>query len=122
MKCSCGGKSNVTTTEQKPNGVFRRRKCEVCRTNFATMEMEIETFGTGSRNQYGETRKPKALPVVPKPDERGLYATDKDVAAVKMKKVDVRRKNEDIREKMRVPSYFIEDDEGDDDVERWKIY
>ncbi len=117
MKCSCGGKSNVTTTEQKPNGVFRRRKCEVCKSNFATMEMEIETFGTGSRNQYGETRKPKA---VPKPDDRGLYATDKDVAAVKMSKVEVRRKNEDIRNKERVPSYFIE--EEDDDVERWKVY
>jgi len=118
MKCSCGGKSNVTTTEQKPNGVFRRRKCEVCKSNFATMEMEIETFGTGSRNQYGETRKPKAMP---KPDERGLYATEKDVAAVKMTKVEARRKNEDRREKARVPSYFIED-EGDDDVKRWEIY
>jgi hypothetical protein len=81
------------------------------------MELEIETFGTGSRNQYGETRTPKA---VPKPDDRGLYATEKDVAAVKMSKVEVRRKNEDIRNKDRVPSYFIE--EEDDDVERWKIY
>jgi hypothetical protein len=79
------------------------------------MEMEIETFGTGSRNQYGETRKPKAVPV---PDERGLYANEKEVATVKMKKVDVRRKNEDIRNKMRVPSYFIEDEE-DDDATRW---
>ena len=35
-----------------------------------------------------------------------------------MAKVDVRRKNEDIRNKMRVPSYFIED-EDDDDVTRW---
>jgi len=117
MKCSCGGKTNVTTTEQKPNGVFRRRKCEVCKSNFATMEMEIETFGTGSRNQYGETRKPKAV-AMPKPDERGLYASEKEVATVKMKKVDVRRKNEDIREKMRVPSYFIEDEEDDDATRR----
>jgi hypothetical protein len=79
------------------------------------MEMEIETFGTGSRNQYGETRKPKVTPV---PDERGLYANEKEVATVKMKKVDVRRKNEDIRNKMRVPSYFIEDEE-DDDATGW---
>jgi hypothetical protein len=81
------------------------------------MEVEIETFGTGSRNQYGETRQLKA---VPKPDERGLYANEKEVATVKMKKVDVRRKNEDIRNKDRVPSYFIE--EEDEDVERWKVY
>jgi hypothetical protein len=41
------------------------------------------------------------------PDARGLYQP-KDVPAIKMQKVEVRRKNED--RKMRVSNYFIEDD------------
>ena len=49
----------------------------------------------------------EAKPVI-YPDERGLYQP-KDVPAIKMKKVEVRRNNED--RKMRVPSYFIEDED-----------
>ena len=49
----------------------------------------------------------EAKPVI-YPDERGLYKP-KDVPKIKMKKVEVRRSNED--RKMRVPSYFIEDED-----------
>lgn len=49
----------------------------------------------------------EAKPVI-YPDERGLYKP-KDVPKIKMKKVEVRRNNED--RKMRVPSYFIEDED-----------
>ena len=84
------------------------------------METVVETLGTGSRNGYGLTMKFRPKPE-PKPDARGIYAVE-DAAGIKKRKVEVRRKNEDIREKMRVPSYFIEDDEGDDDVKRWEVY
>jgi hypothetical protein len=50
-----------------------------------------------------EVPPPEKKPV-PLPDERGLYKKP-DAVALKMRKVENRRKNED-----RVPSYFIEDD------------
>ena len=79
-------------TEITKEGVKRRRKCSVCNKLIYTLEKEIPP--------------PEKKPV-PLPDERGLYKP-KDVPAIKMQKVEVRRKNED--RKMRVSNYFIEDD------------
>jgi hypothetical protein len=81
-------------TEHKTEGIRRRRKCEVCKKLFHTME-----------SLYILPEK-EAKPVI-YPDARGLYQP-KDVPAIKMQKVEVRRKNED--RKMRVSNYFIEDD------------
>lgn len=96
MKCQCGGKTSVTTTEQREDRVFRRRKCVVCKTNFATLETRIS-----------RVTEPTAKPP-PKPDERGIY-TEQSAAQVKKLKVETRRKIED--RKQRVPSYFIEDED-----------
>ena len=90
----CGSKSVVMQTEHKPEGIRRRRRCDVCNKLFHTMEslhMLIEK---------------EAKPVI-YPDERGLYQP-KDVPAIKMQKVVVRRSNEDRKNK--VSNYFIEDE------------
>ena len=91
MYC-CNSKTPVVQTEITVDGVKRRRKCSVCNKLIYTLEKEIPA----------PIKKP-----VPLPDERGLYKP-KDVPAIKMQKVEVRRKNED--RKMRVSNYFIEDD------------
>ena len=104
MKCKCGGTTLVTTTKQIPEGIFRRRKCSVCKEIIATLESEVSTPGSGRYTKEG-TRKPKTLP---KPDNQGLY-TKPDVKIIKAQKVETRRKNED--RKARVPSYFIEEED-----------
>ena len=88
MYC-CRSKTPVMQTEITAEGVKRRRKCSVCNKLIYTLEKEIPP--------------PEKKPV-PLPDERGLYKQP-DVATLKMRSVENRRKNED-----RVPSYFIEDD------------
>lgn len=88
MYC-CRSKTPVVQTEITNDGVKRRRKCSVCNKLIYTMEKEVPP----------PIKKP-----VPLPDERGLYKKP-DAVALKMRKVENRRKNED-----RVPSYFIEDD------------
>jgi len=88
MYC-CRSKTPVVQTEITKDGVKRRRKCSVCNKLIYTMEKEVPP----------PIKKP-----VPLPDERGLYKKP-DAVALKMRKVENRRKNED-----RVPSYFIEDD------------
>ena len=88
MYC-CRSKTPVVQTEITNDGVKRRRKCSVCNKLIYTMEKEVPP--------------PEKKPV-PLPDERGLYKKP-DAVALKMRKVDNRRKLED-----RVPSYFIEDD------------
>lgn len=90
-KCSAG--SSVSTTVQLDKEVKRHRKCKACGSNFVTIESVIES------TPVGRPAKPK-----PVPDPRGLYKPA-DAVALKMQKVEVRRKNED-----RVSSYYIEDD------------
>jgi hypothetical protein len=68
------------------------------------MEYEVSTPGAGAHNHV---RKAKTQ-VVPKPDVKGLY-TKPDAAEIKKQKVELRRKAEDRR--MRVPNYFIEEDD-----------
>jgi transcriptional regulator NrdR family protein len=98
MKCKCGGESNVTSTVKIDTGVFRRRKCYSCGEKFQTMEVVVEP-------KY-KKHKPEALP--PAPKEKDVY-TKKEASEVKRRAVAVRRLNED--RKLRVPSYFIEDEE-----------
>lgn len=100
MNCTCGGDSSVTTTRQLNHQVFRRRKCKACKRNFATIEIEVDTPGSGNYNKEGKRN--------PKPDAKGMY-TPADAKAIKAKKVEARRKNEDRKEK--VPSYFIEEED-----------
>lgn len=90
-KCSAG--SSVSTTVQLNGEVKRHRKCKACGSNFVTIESVTEYM------PVGRPAKPK-----PVPDARGLY-TPPDAVALKMQKVEVRRKNED-----RVSSYYIEDE------------
>jgi len=100
MKCKCGGDSAVTTT-LKPvtGGVVRHRKCRVCGDRFHTMESIIESRGVG--------RPVTKIPQQP------IY-TPAQAAEIQAKKVNARRKGEDIQEKRhrrdRVSNYFIEDD------------
>ena len=103
MKCECGGKSSVTTTKQLSDGVFRRRKCDVCARCFATLESLASTAGSGRHSHDGTPRKPK-----PVPDARGIY-TKTAAAEVKKQKVEARRRAED--RKAHIPNYFIEDEE-----------
>jgi transcriptional regulator NrdR family protein len=88
MYC-CNSKTPVVQTEITKEGVKRRRKCSVCNKLIYTLEKEVPA----------PIKRP-----VPLPDERGLYKKP-DAVALKMRKVENRRNNED-----RVPSYFIEDD------------
>lgn len=92
-KCSAG--SSVFTTVQLNGEVKRHRKCKACANNFITMESVVDAEPVVGR----PATKPK-----PVPDARGIYKPS-DAAALKMQKVEVRRKNED-----RVSSYYIEDD------------
>lgn len=106
MKCECGGHTSVSSTVQRPDGVLRRRKCNTCTRNFTTMEYEVSTPGAGAHNHVRKaTAKTR---VVPKPDVKGLYAKP-DAAEIKKQKVELRRKAEDRR--MRVPNYFIEEND-----------
>lgn len=112
MKCECGGHTLVSSTVQRPDGVLRRRKCAACARNFATMEYEVSTPGAGAHNHVRKAKaKTRAKPktqAVPKPDAQGLY-TKPDAAEIKKQRVELRRKAEDRR--MRVPNYFIEEDD-----------
>ena len=101
--CKCGGETAVTETRVIEGQYRRRRKCVDCGEAYFT----VETYLAPAYRTSGEVHKKRR--VVPKPDDKGLY-TKQDAATVKKIKVENRRKNEDIRTKMRIPSYFIEDD------------
>jgi len=94
MQCDCGGKTYVVNTRQHDKKIRRQRKCEKCREWFYTVEVrEFAAF--------------KEVPVEkPKP-------MAKVAEKVHRKKVETRRKLEDIKQerKLRVPSYFIEEED-----------
>jgi len=96
MNCSCGGETLVAET-RTVEGIFcRRRKCKQCGYVFWTKEIF-------DREPRDRTKKPVVKQVFTKPE----------AAAIKQKKVDARRKVEDIKreKKLRVPSYFIEEED-----------
>lgn len=87
------------------DGIFRRkRKCNSCSEIFFTKEAFLYRAADNPNAYKDTTRKRK--------EEKDTF-TKKDVAAVHKKKVDTRRKLEDIKQtkKLRVPSYFIEDED-----------
>ncbi len=86
MQCpKCNAASSVSTTIQFNGEVKRHRRCKSCGNTFITLESVIDALPKG--------RPAKQMPV---PDERGLF-TAQDVSAIKMKKVLIRRENEDKR-------------------------
>jgi transcriptional regulator NrdR family protein len=94
MQCpKCNAVTSVSTTKQLGKEIKRHRRCKGCGHTFITMETILGSAPKG--------RPPKLKPV---PDERGLFKKE-DISAIKMQKVEVRRRNED-----RVSSYYIEDD------------
>lgn len=93
MLCDCGGKTYVVNTRQMPESIRRQRKCASCKQSFYTLESRMEEV--------------QIIPApVKKPAEKPMA---QKAADVHRKRVEIRRKNED--HKMRVPSYFIEDEE-----------
>lgn len=99
MLCDCGGRTYVVNTRQHGgNSIRRQRKCEACREWFYSVEVrEFVTF----------TTPPVAEP---KPEPKPMA---KAAAKLQRKKVEVRRKLEDIKQerKTRVPNYFIEEED-----------
>ena len=93
MHC-CDSKTVVVETQQREEGIWRRRRCDTCKKLFYTMEVLY----------VAPEKIPKPVIQAPRPDERGLYKP-KDAVAIKTKKVETRRRNED-----RVSNYYIEDD------------
>lgn len=84
------------------DGIFRRkRKCNTCQEVFYTKEAFLY-------KAEDNPNKPK-----PKPKEQRDTFTKREVAAVHKKKVETRRKLEDLKQKKRtsVPSYFIEEED-----------
>lgn len=99
MLCDCGGKTYVVNTRQHGgNKIRRQRKCEKCKESFYSIE--VREFVALKDAPVEET------PPAPKP-------MAKAAAKMQRKKVEVRRKLEDLKQekKMRVPSYFIEEED-----------
>lgn len=97
MKCSCGGETVVLETRTIDEMFRRKRKCNDCNEYFFTKEVFL----------YAAKDNPNAAPAKPK-----VLLTKPEVSKVQRKKVETRRKLEDIKRerKSRVPSYFIEED------------
>jgi transcriptional regulator NrdR family protein len=96
MNCSCGGETQVAETRIVDEIIRRRRKCKKCEYVFWTKEVF-------DREPIDKTKKAVVKQIYTKPE----------AAAIKQKKVDARRKVEDIKreKKLRVPSYFIEEED-----------
>lgn len=93
MLCDCGGKTYVVNTRQHEGKIRRQRKCEKCREWFYSIEVR------------------ESVPVAePKPEPKPMA---KAAAKLHRKKVEARRKLEDLKQerKLRVPSYFIEEED-----------
>jgi transcriptional regulator NrdR family protein len=78
MKCNqCGGKTLVVNTLQQLGGIRRQRKCESCKNNAYSAEVWIAGNVLVGKSIY----------------------TNDEAALIKRKGVDVRRANEDRRNK-----------------------
>ena len=100
LNCECGGSTMVVDTRTMDGVLRRKRKCNVCSGVFFTKEEFL----------YKAADNPN-LPQ-PKPEKPKGVFSESVVKAVNRKKVETRRKVEDLKQerKMRVPSYFIEED------------
>jgi transcriptional regulator NrdR family protein len=95
MQCDCGGRTYVVNTRQhSENRIRRQRKCEKCREWFYSIEVR------------------ELVPLKEVPEEKPKPMA-KVAEKVHRKKVEVRRKLEDIKQerKFKVPSYFIEEED-----------
>lgn len=97
MKCPCGGETVVLETRTIDEMFRRKRRCGTCGEDFYTNEVFL----------YAAKDRPNRNPAKPK-----ALLTKPEAAAVHRKKVETRRKLEDVKreKRMRVPSYFIEED------------
>ena len=98
MKCPCGGETVVLET-RTINEMFRRkRRCNACSEDFFTQEVFL----------YLTKDNPHVAPAKPK-----VLFTKPEVSKAQRKKVETRRKLEDIKreKKFKVPSYFIEEED-----------
>lgn len=97
MKCPCGGDTVVLETRTIDEMFRRKRKCNGCGEYFFTKEMFL----------FWAKDNPNAAPAKPK-----VLLTKPEVSKAQRKKVETRRKLEDIKreKKLKVPSYFIEED------------
>ncbi len=97
MKCQCGGDTHVIDTRKVGDGIRRFRKCKVCERKMVTLETFVESLGKAPVKKARAAPQPK-----PKPPKVPVATSNK-------RKVEVRRRLEDM--KLRVPSYYIEDDD-----------
>jgi len=97
MLCDCGGKTYVVNTRQLPAKIRRQRKCEACRESFYSIE--VREFVPLKDSPEAEAPPPKPMAKVAEKIHR--------------KKVEVRRKLEDLKQerRQRVPNYFIEEED-----------
>lgn len=98
MKCSCGGETAVLETRTIDEMFRRKRKCGTCGEYFFTKEVFL----------YAAKDNPNVAPAKPK-----VLLTKPEVSKAQRKKVETRRKLEDIKRerKSKVPSYFIEEED-----------
>lgn len=101
MNCSCGGETLVAETRIIEGIIRRRRKCKKCEYVFWTKEVFDREPGVQGK-------------LIGSPPKQ-IY-TEPEAVAIKTKKVQTRRKLEDIKSekkerKLRVPSYFIEEED-----------
>lgn len=101
MDCSCGGDTAVTETRTLEGVLRRRRKCKSCGQAFYTQEVFL----------YNAEDAPRNVAI-----KKKQYFTKPEAAEIQRKKVETRRKVEDIKEekrerKLRVPNYFIEEED-----------
>ena len=110
MKCpKCyHPKSSVTQTRKHASeGILRSRKCGKCEAIFSTLESIHD-----ESPKVGRARKEVVSPPLPLPTLKDNKTTKQDAALIKKIKTEIRRKNEDLqRKKLKVPSYFIEDED-----------
>ena len=97
MLCDCGGRTYVVNTRQHGgNKIRRQRKCETCREWFYSIEVR------------------EFVPLKDAPEEEAPPKPMAKVAEkIHRKKVEARRKVEDLMQerRMRVPSYCIEEED-----------
>ena len=94
MLCNCGGRTHVVNTRQLTDKIRRQRKCVACKQSFYSIE--VREF-VPLRNAPVAEPKPMA----------------KVAEKIHRKKVETRRKLEDIKQerKFKVPNYFIEEED-----------
>jgi len=68
VKCECGGDTLTKDTRKIEQGIWRRRYCPACKTQFTTLEHRCETVAAPYTSKKGAHEKKGAViaPAVPK--------------------------------------------------------